>query len=318
MSRKNKLENGIERLFSSSKPTITNGEPQVPPPSETSPVEAAAPIEPAPISEKKPAAAKPPRPRAKTTAAKPEPIKPQPPMVKEIAAETAPQGSMAEASTQPAAEKPVVDQTPAAEIAVEVSPIAIKDEAAAQPAVESPEAAVDAVQQVVEEKVAALVDELQYEDDEHLVIFRLNDQIYGVSIMVVDGIIKTQTITPVPRAPYSIVGVTNLRGIVLPVINMHQRLGLEELENSQHSRIIIINKTDVSAGLMVDEVLAVAKIDAKSITPPSPVINKTQTQFIKGIAKFDNRLVILLDLDKIFEAIATRTTSESFKRIEKV
>ncbi len=330
MSRKNKLENGIERLFSSSKPVITNGEPNVLPVSEIPPAEPAAPTQPTPVKEKKPVEAKPPRPQTKKPAPKAEPPQPQPPVELEKAplavepplAQAAPQASAAEIiPEQAAAEKPAPKETLAVEPVVEL-PAAKKEEAApSQPAAENlPQApAVEPqAEQTEEEKITSLIGELQYAEDEHLVVFRLNEQVYGVSIMVVESIIKNQSITPVPRAPFSIVGVTNLRGIVLPVINMHQRLGLEELENSPHTRIIIINKSDTSAGLMVDEVLAVAKIDASSITPPSPVIYKAQTQFIKGIAKFDGRLVILLDLDKIFESIANRTGAENMKRAEKL
>jgi purine-binding chemotaxis protein CheW len=234
----------------------------------------------------------------------------------------APPASIIEtAPEQPAVKKTAAKEMPAPEKAVETPVVETKSAAnLSSPAAEIKEPApapTPQAEQAEAEKVASLIDDLQYADDEHLVVFRLNDQVYGVSIMVVESIIKNQAITPVPRAPFSIVGVTNLRGIVLPVINMHQRLGLEELENSPHTRIIIINKSDISAGLMVDEVLAVAKIDASSITPPSPVIYKTQTQFIKGIAKFDSRLVILLDLDKVFEAIANRAGAENMKRAEK-
>ena len=331
MSRKNKLENGIERLFSTSKPSVTNGEPNVLPVSDIPPAEPEAPAQPAPVSEKKAVEAKPPRPRAKKPTPKAETAQSQPPAdspvekplpVDETSVTPAapPATIMETAPEQPAVKEAPVKESPAPEKAHEPAAAETKVSAGPSAAVEN-QAAAPAVEpkteQAEDEKVAALIGELQYADDEHLVVFRLNEQVYGVSIMVVESIIKNQAITPVPRAPFSIVGVTNLRGIVLPVINMHQRLGLEELEKSPHTRIIIINKSDVSAGLMVDEVLAVAKIDASSITPPSPVIYKTQTQFIKGIAKFDNHLVILLDLDKIFESIANRTGAETMKRAEK-
>ena len=332
MSRKNKLENGIERLFSSSKPSVTNDEPDVLPISGIPPAEPIASVQPAPVSEKKAVEVKPPRPRVKKPTPKTETTQPQPPADLPVEKNTiADEPSMTPAAPptlimetipeKTAVEEAAVKVMPAAEKAIEPPATDMKVPANQSPAVEN-QASAPAVEpkagQTEEDETAALIGDLKYADDEHLVVFRLNEQVYGVSIMVVESIIKNQAITPVPRAPFSIVGVTNLRGIVLPVINMHQRLGLEELENSPHSRIIIINKSDISAGLMVDEVLAVAKIDASSITPPSPVIYKTQTQFIKGIAKFDNRLVILLDLDKIFESIANRTGSESMKRTEKL
>lgn len=332
MSRKNKLENGIERLFSSSKPLVTNGEPNALPVSEIPPAEPEASAQSAPLIEKKAVEAKPPRPRDKKPTTKAETFQPQPPADLPVkkplpvdetieATAVAPVENMLTIPEQPAIVKAVVKETPAPEKALDTPAAEKKVTASQSPAVESqvPAPVVESIAgQTEDDETTALIGELKYADDEHLVIFRLNEQVYGVSIMVVESIIKNQAITPVPRAPFSIVGVTNLRGIVLPVINMHQRLELEELEHSPHTRIIIINKSDISAGLMVDEVLAVAKIDASSITPPSPVIYKTQTQFIKGIAKFDNRLVILLDLDKIFESIANRAGSESIKRTEKL
>lgn len=137
--------------------------------------------------------------------------------------------------------------------------------------------------------------------DEQIVVFTLAKQFYGINISVVDGIIKMQSITVVPRAPHYIEGVTNLRGNVVPVIDLHKRLDVEANGKSQENRIIIVNLNGVVAGMIVDAVEAVTFVEKKDIDTISKTISSIDSQFIRAVAKVNDNLVILLDLENVLK-----------------
>ena len=137
--------------------------------------------------------------------------------------------------------------------------------------------------------------------DEQIVIFSLAGQQFGVNITVVDGIIKMQPITVVPGAPHYIEGVTNLRGNVVPVINLHKRLGVQEQELTNNNRIIIINSHDIIAGMLVDEVSSVTNVMGKDLETVARTISSIDTAFIRAVAKIEGSLVIMLELEKVLQ-----------------
>jgi purine-binding chemotaxis protein CheW len=132
-----------------------------------------------------------------------------------------------------------------------------------------------------------------------MVIFTLEGQYYGINIEAVDSIIKMQPITELPHAPHFIVGLTNLRGKVLPVISLRKRFGLMEEESTKSSRIIVINVDQKEAGLIVDGVSEVETIPRKNIEPAPAMTGFNASRPIDGIAKFEDRLIILLNLGKV-------------------
>lgn len=138
-----------------------------------------------------------------------------------------------------------------------------------------------------------------YGDSVQLVIFTLNGQYYGIGIEAVDSIIKMKTITELPHAPYFIVGLINLRGKVLPVISLRRRFGFTEEESTKNSRIIVINVDQKEAGIIVDGVSEVETIFKKDIEPSPVMTGSNASRPIDGIAKLDDRLVILLNLSKV-------------------
>lgn len=164
-------------------------------------------------------------------------------------------------------------------------------------------------------------DAIEENNEEQLVVFTLAGEHYGVDIAVVASIIKPQPITAVPRAPEFIEGITNLRGTVLPVVDLRRRFGLPTKGTGQPSpispqgqeqetddtRIIVVEIDSMQVGLMVDTVMEVLRLPAASIEPPSPIVSTVDSTFITGIAKVDGyspehdtgRLIILLDLDKV-------------------
>jgi len=135
--------------------------------------------------------------------------------------------------------------------------------------------------------------------ENQFVIFKLADEYYGVDIASVDGIIKTQFITIVPHAPNFVEGVTNLRGTVLPVVDMRRRFGLSMQAESKDTRIIVIELDGMTVGMIVDAVTEVMHISVEDVEPPSPMIATVDSSFITGIAKIADRLIILLDLAKV-------------------
>jgi purine-binding chemotaxis protein CheW len=155
---------------------------------------------------------------------------------------------------------------------------------------------VDASPANLPEKAGA---EVNSDDEEHLVIFSLGKELYGVTIHSVESIIKIQAITEVPRSASYVLGVTNLRGTVVPVLDLRRRFNLQFTETTPNTRIIIVNAEGSKVGIVVDEVTEVLKVTRNSIQPAPPLSTTVESAFINGIAKISDRLVILLDLEKV-------------------
>jgi purine-binding chemotaxis protein CheW len=146
-----------------------------------------------------------------------------------------------------------------------------------------------------------------------MVVFELATEQYGVDISAIDGIIKMQAITRMPHAPAFLEGITNLRGTVVPVIDLRRRFGLEQREETNETRIIVAMLGEQKVGMVVDAVSQVQHVSDESIEPPPPMSTTSDSAFIKGIAKIDGQLIILLDLDRVLsdnerESIASMPT----------
>jgi purine-binding chemotaxis protein CheW len=135
--------------------------------------------------------------------------------------------------------------------------------------------------------------------EKQMVVFELGNEFYGVDIAAVEGIIKMQAITKMPQAPAFVEGITNLRGSVVPVIDLRTRFGLPRQEASKETRIITIVMDGTKIGMVVDGVSEVLSVPDDSIEPPPPMVTTVNSAFIKGIAKMTDRLVIILDLGKV-------------------
>jgi purine-binding chemotaxis protein CheW len=135
--------------------------------------------------------------------------------------------------------------------------------------------------------------------ENQLVVFSLANEDYGVDIAAVDGIVKMQPITTVPHAPGFVEGITNLRGEVLPVIDLRKRFGLPVGEKTKDTRIVNVEVDGIRVGMVVDAVNEVLRVSEEDIEPPSPLVTTVDSAFITGIAKVHERLIILLDLAKV-------------------
>jgi purine-binding chemotaxis protein CheW len=138
--------------------------------------------------------------------------------------------------------------------------------------------------------------------ESQLVVFKLANEDYGVDIGAVDGIVKMQSITMVPHTPSFVEGITNLRGEVLPVIDLRTRFGLPAGEITKETRIVNVEVDGVKVGMVVDAVIEVLRVAEGDVEPPSPLVTTVESAFITGIAKVDGRLIILLDLAKVLSA----------------
>ena len=133
--------------------------------------------------------------------------------------------------------------------------------------------------------------------------FELGDESYGLQILKVQEIIKMQEITKVPRTPDYVKGVINLRGKVMPVIDLRTTFGMEEVEASRDTCIIVVQvqrgETSVILGVIVDKVSEVLEIGAEEIEPAPSFGTQVETHFILGMAKTKDSVKILLDIDKV-------------------
>lgn len=136
-------------------------------------------------------------------------------------------------------------------------------------------------------------------NDIQLVVFKLGREEYGVSILQVQEIKRITEITRVPHSPDYIKGVMNLRGSVLPVIDLKKRLNLPPEEYTDDTRIIIIKVEDITVGMIVDAVSEVTTIDQSNIEPPQAVVGGIAADYLSGVGKLENRLLILLNTDAI-------------------
>ncbi|MEA4857844.1 MAG: chemotaxis protein CheW [Solidesulfovibrio sp.] len=132
-----------------------------------------------------------------------------------------------------------------------------------------------------------------------LVTFSIGEEEFGVDILSVQEIIRMMDITKVPRAPEFVEGVINLRGKVIPIIDLRRRFGLATRDHDKHTRIIVIEINNMIVGFVVDSVSEVLRIPASTVEPPPPVVSGLESEYISGVGKLEDRLLILLDLNKL-------------------
>jgi purine-binding chemotaxis protein CheW len=135
-----------------------------------------------------------------------------------------------------------------------------------------------------------------------VIVFRLRDEEYGVEVNQVRSIERMQKITRVPRTASFVKGVINLRGVVTPIINLRSRFDLEEEVATESTRIIIVALDDMEVGLIVDAANDVIDVPMDAIEPPPEVVGGIEADYLRGVAKLDQRLLILLNLDKVLNA----------------
>ena len=148
--------------------------------------------------------------------------------------------------------------------------------------------------------------------DRKVIVFQLEDEEYAVSVHQVGSIERIQPITRVPRTADFVKGVINLRGAVTPVIDLRLRFGLQETDVNELTRIIVVYFDDMETGLIADAANDVIDIPEEAIEPPPEVVGAVDIDYIEGVAKLEDRSLILLDLENVL----TRAELNELKAVE--
>jgi purine-binding chemotaxis protein CheW len=152
-----------------------------------------------------------------------------------------------------------------------------------------------------EESAAFQQQSLAGGDIEEYLCFRVADEEYALNIMAIKEIIKPREVTEVPRVPNFISGVISLRGVIIPVMDMRLRLSLPVRAATGRERIIVLRTDAGFCGVLVDEVVQVARIQRADIEQPPAVLEEIDRDFVKGLGHFDNRMLILLNLETVID-----------------
>ena len=132
-----------------------------------------------------------------------------------------------------------------------------------------------------------------------LVNFRLNQEEFGIEILMVEEIIRMRQITKVPNSPYFVAGIVNLRGKIIPIVNLRSKMGMPEKEYDKGTRIIVVEILGTTTGFVVDAVTEVLRIPSNITEAPPKLVAGINSEFIKSVGKLDDRLLILIDLAKV-------------------
>ncbi len=131
--------------------------------------------------------------------------------------------------------------------------------------------------------------------------FRLDNEDYAIAITKIQEIILMKPITRIPEVPGFIEGLINLRGSVIPIVNLRKRFGLAPREVDDETRTIVVNIHDKTVGCIVDAVTQVMRINRDQIQPPPLSVLAISHQYIAGLARLEDRLLIILDIDRLFD-----------------
>jgi purine-binding chemotaxis protein CheW len=132
-----------------------------------------------------------------------------------------------------------------------------------------------------------------------VIVFQLKNEQYGVNIQQVRSIERLQNVTEVPRTADFIKGVINLRGEITPILDLKERLNVGETEYTDETRVLIVSINTIQVGLIVDSATDVINLNSATIDPPPKMIGGITEDFLTGVAKLEDNLLILLDLERV-------------------
>jgi len=140
------------------------------------------------------------------------------------------------------------------------------------------------------------------QQDQQTVVFGLGDEQFGVNIFRVNEIIRLPEITGIPKTDPDLMGLVNLRGSNIPVIDLKSRLGFGEVDNTDRARIIVVEGEQGHVGILVDSVREVITLKANQIEKTPALVAESSSDLIVGVARYNEQLVSLIDLDGVLAA----------------
>ncbi len=144
----------------------------------------------------------------------------------------------------------------------------------------------------------------------HIVGFRIGRESFGVPISLVHEIVRIPEITAVPESPDFVEGVINLRGKIVPVVDLRKRFGENEIKSSKKNRILVAEVETKMVGLIVDAASEVMKIPAGEVEQPPNIFEEGELNYVTGVGKLSGRLIILVDLTRVLQKGELRRLGE--------
>ena len=143
--------------------------------------------------------------------------------------------------------------------------------------------------------------EIKETDEElnQLISFKVGEEVYGVDILNVKEVIKIKEITSIPKAPTFVKGVINLRGDIIPIIDFREKFGLSNEDYTSATRVIVVEIDERLIGMVVDAVSQVIRIPRENNEPPPPLVGGLSTEYIRGLGKSGEKLIVLVNIQKI-------------------
>ncbi len=138
-----------------------------------------------------------------------------------------------------------------------------------------------------------------------LVTFQLGNELYGIDIMSVDGIVRMDDVRPIPNAPSYVEGIYNLRGEIIPIINLHKRFQLKQASLSEEDKLlsgfIIVEINGMKLGVIIDKVSRVLTVDMNKMQPPPQMLSGIGAEYIQGVFNREEGYLIALDIYRLFD-----------------
>ncbi|HOV25949.1 MAG TPA: chemotaxis protein CheW [Pseudobacteroides sp.] len=142
--------------------------------------------------------------------------------------------------------------------------------------------------------------------NQQIVIFKVDDEMFGINIEQVKEIITPMEIFKIPNSPSFVQGLINLRGKIYTILNLRKKFNLAAKESDEHTKIVLLNSESLAVGFIIDVVNEIIRIDDKDIESPPETIKALNKKYITGVAKIGEKAVLLLDLE-----LASEITDES-------
>jgi len=163
--------------------------------------------------------------------------------------------------------------------------------------------------------VSDTVKERDIAQEQQLVIFDLGDESFGVDVGAVREIIRMQAVTQVPGTPHFVEGIINLRGKIIPMVDLRKYFEFDITDATKDSRIVVVESRGQEVGVIVDAVTEVMRVPGDSIEPVSKTIENQSTEYLLGIAKVADKLITLVDLDGLLSQSDIEAISDTVSKV---